>query len=639
MKTERRVPFKRRLRYHVDNALSHGIAVVMLWVLATLSAVILVIALLLWLLNIGPGGQSVPFHEALWISLTRSLDPGTFGMDNGHGFRLATLIISIIGIFAVAVIIGLVSNAIDRRLDHLRRGKSLVIEEGHSLILGYSTKLPIVIRELIEANASHKGHAIVVLTSKDKVELDELLHREIQDRASVRIIVRRGEPSALADLQQVRPEFAKSIVILRPDEHGADAEVVKVVLAVMRVRAASPEVPVVAEFESATAARAIRQAIPQGVTTLVSKEIVARVAAQTSRGSGLGAVYQDLLDFEGDEFYITPAPAHLVGRTFGEALLCSSNSMLVGVQPQGEEARLTPAFDSPICATDSLVFLAEDESILSIDEHLDGWVLANQVKHFRAEEQLESTLVLGWNPVADRILEEIDRHVLPGSRVHVLLDDWIEHEELEGCRSHLQNLKISSEFADTIDADVISQVMAMGPFNHILVLCAHRQISVAESDARALLTLMHVRNYLSTHDDVAATGHRTNVVAEVLESQSVELAQIASPDDFIVSQRLVSLLIAQLSENPRLKSVLQDILDSRGTRVAMQDAAKLGLKGDYSCRELVSFARDLGLVFLGWRTPSQQGAKYLTGGIRLNPHKDERVNLTDGSSIITLAAH
>ena len=611
----------------------------MLWVLATLSAVILVIALLLWLLNIGPDGESVPFHEALWISLTRSLDPGTFGMDSGHGFRLATLVISIIGIFAVAVIIGLVSNAIDRRLDHLRRGKSLVIEEGHSLILGYSTKLPIVIRELIEANSSHKRHAIVVLTSKDKVELDELLHREVRERASVRIIVRRGEPSALADLQQVRPEFAKSIVILRPDELGADAEVVKVVLAVMRVRAASPEVPIVAEFESATTARAIRQAIPQGVTTLVSKEIVARVAAQTSRGSGLGAVYQDLLDFDGDEFYIAPVPAHLVGRSFGEALLCSSNSMLVGVQPQGEEARLAPAFDAPISATDSLVFLAEDESILSIDELLDGWVLGNQVEPFRAEEQLESTLVLGWNPVADRILEEIDRHVLPGSRVHVLLDDWIEHEELEACLGHLQNLKVSSEFADTIDADVISQVMAMGPFNHILVLCTHHQISVAESDARALLTLMHVRNYLSTHNDVAPTGHRTNVVAEVLESQSVELAQIASPDDFIVSQRLVSLLIAQLSENPRLKSILQDILDSRGTRVTMQNAATLGLEGDYSCRELVAFTRDLGLVFLGWRTPLQQGAKYLAGGIRLNPHKDERVNFTDGSSIITLAGH
>lgn len=632
------VNIKDRLRYRIDNALSHGILIVMLWVVAALFFVIILVGALTWLLGIGPMDSSVPFLESIWLTMTRSLDPGTFGTDVGHRFRLAMLLITLFGVFAVAMIIGLVSNAIDRRLDELRRGKSLVVEEGHSLILGHSSKLPIVIRELIQANESVKGHAIVVLSPQDKVELDELLRREVRDRGSSRIIVRRGEPASIVDLLQARPDKAKSVVILRPDEAGADAEVVKVALAVIKVRAGLPEIPVIAEFEASSTAKALRQALPGRITTVVSKEVVARIAAQTSRGSGLGTVYQELLDFSGDEFYLKVPTPELVGRTFGEAMLCSSNSTLVGVESASGDAQLCPDFTRRIESEDLLVFLAQDDSSLLIDVPIESWTPQANHSPMRAQARLENTLILGWNPVADRILQEIDHHAHPGSYAHVVVDDWIEHDQLEACLGGLRHLRVTTEFGNTVDAETVDRAMSMGPFDHVMVLCAHHQISALESDARALLTLMHIRNYLIAHES-ADSEHRTNVVTEVLESQAVELAEVASPDDFIVSQRLVSLLIAQLAETPQLKAVLQDILDSQGSQVSLMMAKSLDLQGEFSGHDLYCRARDLGFVLLGWRTPEQRVLGNLPGGLRMNPQKSKRVTLTPNDALIVLARH
>jgi hypothetical protein len=55
----------------------------------------------------------------------------------------------------------------------------------------------------------------------------------------------------------------------------------------------------------------------------------------------------------------------------------------------------------------------------------------------------------------------------------------------------------------------------------------------------------------------------------------VDLARVARPDDFIVSQRIVSLLVAQLSENPGLFDVFNQLLDPFGCEKVMVPAQDL----------------------------------------------------------------
>ena len=60
-----------------------------------------------------PGGQpqELGFGETLWSSLLRTLDPGTMGGDEGSGFRVAMLVVTIGGVILVASLISVISNA------------------------------------------------------------------------------------------------------------------------------------------------------------------------------------------------------------------------------------------------------------------------------------------------------------------------------------------------------------------------------------------------------------------------------------------------------------------------------------------------------------------------------------------------
>jgi len=153
---------RQRLRYRFDNTLAKGIWGVLAWLGVLAVVFMLVVALFLQLTGLGPGDEETTFPEGVWLALTRSLDAGTFTGDEGLSFRLTMLFVTIVGIFLAAAIIGLVSSAIDTRVESLRRGRSLVIESGHTLIVGRNDKLSSVISELVEANLSEKNRAIVV---------------------------------------------------------------------------------------------------------------------------------------------------------------------------------------------------------------------------------------------------------------------------------------------------------------------------------------------------------------------------------------------------------------------------------------------------------------------------------------------
>lgn len=631
----RGVSWRQGARYRVDNALSRGLAVVLLWVGLALLLLVILVATAMWIGGIGPQDQPVSFGENFWQSLTRSLDPGTFGADEGNQFRIAGLIVTLGGLLAVSLVIGLISNAVDTRLDGLRRGRSLVVERGHTLVLGYSSKLPIVVRELMEADDSDDDRSVVVLTPFDKIELEENLRRQLPRRLRTRLVVRRGEPASLHDLAQVSPGTAAAAIVLRPDQASADAEVVRVVLALEQARYGLPAMPIVAELESPEVARALRQALSGDVMTVVSREFVARIAAQTARAAGLGTVYQELLDFSGDEFYVVPLPAGLVGAPFAASLLASETSTIVGVAAADGVVTLCPDPGRLLGADDQLIVIAADDSAVTFVNSRIPVLAGGAAVQPHADRRSASTLVVGWNKYARRILEEVDANALPGSELLVIVDPEVPErftgEELQGLRNHETRWRWGS----TIDRNVLHEALAGGPFAHILVLCAHEDLTPLESDARALLALMHVRGFLDHLPPERRAA--TNLVSEVLDPQSVEIARVARPDDFIVSQRLVSLYLAQLAENPIRKRIVEQLLSASGPEIALVPCLRFLDRGEHTYGDLIASAVAQGVVAIGWRSPgSAMTPRDLGGGIRVNPEKREKFTVTEDTQAIVL---
>lgn len=79
--------------------------------------------------------------DCLWLSWTYVADSGNHANSEGIGPRLVSVSISFGGMLIFAMMLGLVSDSISEKFDSLRKGRSEVVEQDHTLILGWSDKL------------------------------------------------------------------------------------------------------------------------------------------------------------------------------------------------------------------------------------------------------------------------------------------------------------------------------------------------------------------------------------------------------------------------------------------------------------------------------------------------------------------
>ena len=210
----RNIPLSVKLKYRFDNYVSKGTAA-MIYGLAIITLLaIVVFGVFLLLFGIHPDHQDINFFESIWINLTHVLDPGVLGGDEGWPFRIFMMVTTFAGLVVISTLIGLISNGILEKMDELRKGRSFVIEEGHVLILGWSSKIFTIISELCIANENQKRGVIVILADMDKVEMEDEIRDKIGSTGTTEVICRTGDPIDVHDLHIANPFDTKSIIIL-----------------------------------------------------------------------------------------------------------------------------------------------------------------------------------------------------------------------------------------------------------------------------------------------------------------------------------------------------------------------------------------------------------------------------------------
>jgi hypothetical protein len=224
---------RQHLRYRFDNLMSRGTPAMISVLFALSLAVVTVAGTILAITGFAQEQEpSLSIGEAVWESLMRTLDPGTMGGDTGVGFRAVMLFVTLGGIFIVSALIGVLNNAIQSQIEHLRKGRSRVLESNHTLVLGWSTQIFTILDELMTANENQSGARIVVLADRDKVEMEEEIRDRVKVQGKTRIICRSGSPIDPNELEIVSPHTAKSIIVLPPETNDPDTDVIKTVLAI-----------------------------------------------------------------------------------------------------------------------------------------------------------------------------------------------------------------------------------------------------------------------------------------------------------------------------------------------------------------------------------------------------------------------
>jgi hypothetical protein len=128
------------------------------------------------------------------------------------------------------------------------------------------------------------------------------------------------------------------------------------------------------------------------------------------------------------------------------------------------------------------------------------------------------------------------------------------------------------------------------------------------------------------------------VVSEMLDDGNRELAEITKADDFIVSDKLVGLMLAQTSENKRLTDVFGVLFSSEGSEVYLRPAAsyvRAGAETDFYT--VLEAARRKGETAIGYRLAKQAADGERRYGVQVNPAKRESLRFEEGDTIIVLA--
>ncbi|HKA94555.1 MAG TPA: hypothetical protein VKE97_12185 [Acidimicrobiia bacterium] len=305
----RKVTAGDRLRYRIDNAFSRGTRVVIVWLAAITAAIVVAAAVILTVFRAAVNDDKhVGVIEAFWQSLLRVIDPGTMASDTGWLLRIVALLVTLSGIFIASTLIGIIATGIDQKITELRKGRSFVVEEGHTLVLGWSPRLFAIVSEIVEANSNQPRGCIAILAGMDKVEMEDELRARVGNTRNTRIVCRRGDPTNPLDLEIVNAGKALSIIVLGAEDDG-DAEAVKSVLAVMARDPDLEQAHVVVELNDDRNAEVLRENSGGRVIPVQSSAVIAGVTAQACRQTGLSAVYQELLDFEGDESTSSACPS------------------------------------------------------------------------------------------------------------------------------------------------------------------------------------------------------------------------------------------------------------------------------------------------------------------------------------------
>ena len=627
---------RQRWQYFFDNFMSRGTSA-LIGGLAILTLVIISVAALI--ITIGghllapEGGDAPGFLEAAWLSLMRTLDAGTMGSDAGWGFRLVMLLVTVGGIFIVSTLIGVLSNGLEDKLDELRKGRSLVLENEHTVILGWSPQIFTIISELIQANENRtRGAVIVILADQDKVEMEDEIKERIPETKNTRIICRSGSPIDLTDLEIVSPHAARSIIVL-PEGADPDTHVIKSVLALTNNpnRREEPYL-IVTQIRDPKNMDVVRMlGARDHVLPILTTDLIARVVAQTSRLSGLSVVYTELMNFGGDEIYFADA-GRLAGRTYGDALLASEDATVMGLRKQDGAILLNPPMDTVIERGDQVFALAEDDDKLSLSPGLKFDIQADAFRTDRAPRAAapEKCLILGWNRSGATIVRELDNYVPTGSQVTVVTDLFNLDKQIRQQAGELKNQRVVITEGDTTDRALLNELGAPD-FDHVIVL-AYSHLEPQEADAKTLVTLLHLRD-IAEKDETPFS-----IVSEMLDLRNRELAEAAKVDDFIVSDHLVSLMTTQLSENRDLFAVFTDIFDPEGSEIYLKPVGDYVVAGQpVSFATVVEAARRRGETAIGYRLLHESGNADKAYGVHTNPKKSGMVTFAAEDRIIVIS--
>eukprot|EP00898_Chlorokybus_atmophyticus_P003369 jgi/Chlat1/4032/Chrsp26S04093 len=597
--------------------------------------------------------------DAAWAAFSFVAAPDNRELESLYE-RLISAALTLGGFFSFALLVGVISDTITEHMDAFKAGRTRVLEQGHTLIVGFTASLPSLLRQIAIAHAT-EGPAtfgpVVILGRHPKEDMDRVVADALEEwkgRNPPNVITREYDGSTVHALAQANAVAAKRVLILPATEMSAEDNFAAAVPSLLALRQAIQAHPhcelarpgsVILANDSLSSSQRRMLSCLGGphLAALESSSFIDRLLVACTQQSGLSLVYALLLSFEWEEFHVRNFPT-LTGQRFGEVWPRFVAACICGVCHTEGGVLLNPPEDYVLQNGDNLVYVSEEADaavpLPSLPKaNVDPFLSSNSsisAGYAEAAPSPQEMLVCGWRPGIAGILQLLDEELSPGSTVTLLtplsLEERAEHlnaKDVANLRkiAHVRQVVGSPMKArDLRSAGVASATRAL-----VLFQSEDGCTDAAVLDARLLSTLILMEDLRRE----AGRGEM-RVVAETADPSIIRLVPASLAADMVASATLVAGAITQIASEPRLERVFSNLFDAAddggGARMALVDYRKYAEEGETVTFSAVSGrARAAGDIALGYRRLSDGELR-----VELAPRKTDVFTFIPGDSIVVL---
>ncbi|TYH81778.1 hypothetical protein ES332_D02G009200v1 [Gossypium tomentosum] len=532
------------------------------------------------------------------------------------GPRLVSVSISFGGMLIFAMMLGLVSEAISEKLDSLRKGRSEVVEQNHTLILGWSDKLGSLLNQLAIANESLGGGIVVVMAERDKEEMELDIAKMEFDFRGTSVICRSGSPLILADLKKVSVSKARAIVVLADDGNAdqSDARALRTVLSLTGVKEGLRG-HIVVELSDLDNEVLVKLVGGQLVETVVAHDVIGRLMIQCARQPGLAQIWEDILGFENCEFYIKRWP-QLDGMQFEDVLISFPDAIPCGVKvaSRGGKIILNPEDSYVLQEGDEVLVIAEDDDTYAPGALPMVW-RGSLPGDFIVPKLMEKILLCGWRRDMEDMIMVLDAFLAPGSEL------WMFNEVVESERER-KLIDGGLDLSRLVNITLVHREGNAVIRRHLESLPLESFDSAKRLPYREAMVTRGQRGSFSRGSwigEMQQASDRSVIISEILDPRTKNLLSMSKISDYVLSNELVSMALAMVAEDRQINDVLEELFAEEGNELHIRLAELYLHEGEeLSFYEIILRARLKREIIIGYRLANAERA------VINPPNKNER---------------
>ncbi|MBR2668873.1 MAG: hypothetical protein IKE36_03645 [Solobacterium sp.] len=577
----KKTSLKKRFRYWLDFRMAKGTAsMVKLLLTMVLTSVVFVTALVI-LFHLHKEGKSV--IAVFWDNLRSAMSSSFPSSDSGSLLYIVLYtLLGLTGMIFTGMLIGIFSSTMRGKIIALQQDNPEIIEEGHTVILGFRIGEYALLQEMITATEKDK-RTIVVVENMERQDMEQAIRKNIDVPKNIRLTTIKADTTSPNSLRCVGIPDCATLVVHTRDK----GRTVKTLLAVEILLMDSQKRPViVASVDSNTRIFSREMMNENGVTMLYSGDVIARIIAHSTTQTGIYEALLDMINFVNYEFYFEKRP-EVEGLPFGSVVLSGRKGIVTGLY-RDNQALINPPQDTVIQKEDILITFEEDPGDLILNDPAN------------------CKLPLSLEPLPQKEIKEVVIFGINSSIVTILheLPDNIRRIKLIGLSTQDKAMYIPEDekFVSQIITDYRSTesdrllVEMIRGAEHICILSDRRK-KEEDSDTETMLRILRLRNIKKKY------LLNFTITAEMRCENNRNLITSEEAEDFIVATDLSSMMLAQITADVRRAPVFTELLDEEGSEAYLKSTLEFGLNGvELTYEELLRTVYASGGILMGVRT-------------------------------------